>query len=523
MYLTKHDGISPGRGRGLQRSDSGDLGPWEAKTNGIAAIRVPRIAITTTNELVARSDIFGLQSSAAPFGEWATVPGSVSEDFDAIALQTHTVAPVKLLEVGIEHDYDVSYASVYYRYSATSQWTSLLLDYEYYTAMAAQRHTSSDRMYIWTPGELHRNGTLWFQFEEIPAPFFPTSGVIHPTNDDVLFVSKSGTDPIQMSTDRGSTWVSISQGLPAGTAVRVLVDPADANHLAAIYSNRSPWESFDQGATWVERIAAFGSALVVAADWSPRTSNIFLATNNNGVHSTKWGDLTDGLPSNRLSDVLYSEGRRELFVSGSGGIHSRKIAPVVPEAISAALVEPEGAAFAVGEPSGSAMLPPEFAIHPNPFEDQVEIVTSEKFGADVVFSVFDATGRRIRTSESRGAATRSHRWVWNGRDEEGRAVAPGVYFLRMESGSLQRMRGSSACAERLLTCARAAVPCARPSDRISRTSPRAERTCRKNRRLPPRQPRRRRLPRSAARWGRSPTWSVTSPRSGGATCSIPSI
>ena len=55
-------------------------------------------------------------------------------------------------------------------------------------------------------------------------------------------------------------------------------------------------------------------------------------------------------------------------------------------------------------------------------------------------TVHDVTGRRVRVL-SDGRAARPGPWTltWDGRDESGRRVPPGVYFLR-GSGDLQFSR-----------------------------------------------------------------------------------
>jgi flagellar hook assembly protein FlgD len=48
-------------------------------------------------------------------------------------------------------------------------------------------------------------------------------------------------------------------------------------------------------------------------------------------------------------------------------------------------------------------------------------------------AVFDVAGRRIRKLEIESARAYSGQVRWDGRDEEGRDVPPGTYFLRLTS------------------------------------------------------------------------------------------
>jgi flagellar hook assembly protein FlgD len=46
-------------------------------------------------------------------------------------------------------------------------------------------------------------------------------------------------------------------------------------------------------------------------------------------------------------------------------------------------------------------------------------------------SVFDVAGRQIRTLEDRSVPAGWHAVQWDGRDASGRAVAAGIYFVRL--------------------------------------------------------------------------------------------
>jgi hypothetical protein len=65
--------------------------------------------------------------------------------------------------------------------------------------------------------------------------------------------------------------------------------------------------------------------------------------------------------------------------------------------------------------------PEALTLSPNPFRESLAIRTP---GAPV--DILDAAGRRVR----RLAAGGSGRVVWDGRDQDGAAVAPGLYWVR---------------------------------------------------------------------------------------------
>jgi hypothetical protein len=86
----------------------------------------------------------------------------------------------------------------------------------------------------------------------------------------------------------------------------------------------------------------------------------------------------------------------------------------------------------VGEPA----LPTVFALRaavPNPSRVGTRIAFDLPEESPVSLGVFDVAGRLVRTllGESRPAGV--HEVVWDGRDEQGKRVSPGVYIYRLET------------------------------------------------------------------------------------------
>jgi len=67
---------------------------------------------------------------------------------------------------------------------------------------------------------------------------------------------------------------------------------------------------------------------------------------------------------------------------------------------------------------------------PNPFNPQAEILFSLPAAGNVRVAVHDAAGRRLRTLVDEFRPSGAHRALWNGRDDQGRALASGVYWVR---------------------------------------------------------------------------------------------
>ena len=77
-------------------------------------------------------------------------------------------------------------------------------------------------------------------------------------------------------------------------------------------------------------------------------------------------------------------------------------------------------------------------VSPNPALTQVFLSYATRFPARVEISVFDRSGRLVRSLLSGSAGAGLNRVSWDMTDNGGRRVASGVYFCRLEAGSAVR-------------------------------------------------------------------------------------
>ena len=68
---------------------------------------------------------------------------------------------------------------------------------------------------------------------------------------------------------------------------------------------------------------------------------------------------------------------------------------------------------------------------PNPFNPVTTLTLAVPRDGHALLSVYDVTGRHVRTLVNRQVAIGEHEVVWNGRDDAGRSVASGVYIIHM--------------------------------------------------------------------------------------------
>jgi hypothetical protein len=78
---------------------------------------------------------------------------------------------------------------------------------------------------------------------------------------------------------------------------------------------------------------------------------------------------------------------------------------------------------------------------PNPFVDATSIRFRLTETAPVDLVVYDVQGRRVRALRSKERHTAGlHVVSWHGRDDSGRIVSPGVYFVRLRAGETTETR-----------------------------------------------------------------------------------
>lgn len=76
-----------------------------------------------------------------------------------------------------------------------------------------------------------------------------------------------------------------------------------------------------------------------------------------------------------------------------------------------------------------------FQNSPNPFRSHTVIAYTTSHEGHVEIAIFDVRGRRVITLLSAAEAPGRHRFAWDGRDDTGKVVSPGVYFYRLKTGS----------------------------------------------------------------------------------------
>ncbi|NLP10157.1 S8 family serine peptidase [bacterium] len=81
-----------------------------------------------------------------------------------------------------------------------------------------------------------------------------------------------------------------------------------------------------------------------------------------------------------------------------------------------------------------------YANYPNPFNAATMITYQLPRGAAVRLEVFDLLGRHVKTLVDRVEPVGFHKVTWDGSNQQGLAMASGVYWCRLQAGSFSRSR-----------------------------------------------------------------------------------
>jgi hypothetical protein len=87
----------------------------------------------------------------------------------------------------------------------------------------------------------------------------------------------------------------------------------------------------------------------------------------------------------------------------------------------------------VGDPAATGLSASLGEAYPNPFNPVTTIPFSLAREGRVTLDVYDALGRRVRTLFDGARPAGPQDMVWDGRDDDGRAVSSGVYFVRLDA------------------------------------------------------------------------------------------
>jgi len=446
----------------LQRTtDGGET--WEYATAGMKELPLQVFDADAAGDMYVR-DGYGIgnheafRRSTDRGVTWPTVnEGSFWEADESRFLLASRTRAGDLLEGGWGFDIDYGWEYVARSTDAGSSWQVTLYPGWGVPHRAAFDHGSGGVIYLWNGNSewgppsatyLSRSDDGNVTYEDLgESPFIPVAALIAPEDDSEVFAATLDAEPVVRTTDAGLSWHARSDGLPGDRPVALLMDPANGDYLVVAFERGIPWESTDRGASWrplasgldparsiPEEIAAppdleLRGVQVLNADWDLLAGQrrVFLSTDQ-GIWASDLGFLGTKRPQVAFEWIRYSRATGLLTVaSRRHGIFAIDLTPIG--------LQP-GPATSAPAIAGFAPL----SLAPNPFVGSASIRFGLGRAGSARVDVYDPAGRRVATLVDGRLAAGGHAYTWSGRNDAGRSVAPGVYFVRLTTADQQATR-----------------------------------------------------------------------------------
>ncbi|MEO0006771.1 MAG: hypothetical protein RJA20_967 [Bacteroidota bacterium] len=257
------------------------------------------------------------------------------------------------------------------------------------------------------PNPAGLKGQNWIAVNYAPGPLFgqiyQVQSVVLPDNSDpaeVMFIrsddnGETWSTPVRINDDNGAPawqWMATMSVAPNGRIDVVWLDTRDnpGTVLSSLYYSYST----DGGETWSpsQRMSQSFDPHIGWPQQQKMGDYFHMISDNGGANLTWAGTFTGG------QDVYFSR----ITVAQSS-------------------VEQDNRAVSIQ------------SVTPNPFSDEAILRYYLTSGARVQAQVYDRTGRVVRLLSDQQQESGPQQLRWDGRDEDGRRLAAGVYFCRIST------------------------------------------------------------------------------------------
>jgi hypothetical protein len=278
-------------------------------------------------------------------------------------------------------------------------------------------------------------------------------------NDGTLYISSNYG--IYRSTDGGDNWLPPSN-YTRGAANNIISTPDGSIFAAAGIVLKST----NKGVTWneihsgIEYNTVYPSSIsVVKIVYNPITEHLVIVDKFNGLFrssdlGTTWHRIHNGLPTMKIRPPQSPAWELEqsyniptsLIVNPKTGMlfvgYDLYTDNECKSRLYRSTINLHGnntnQPVSIDEPKG---IPTTYSIsqnYPNPFNPSTNFTYSLPNRANVTIAIYDLFGREINTlvNESKEAGT--YNITWNGRDNQNRQVATGVYFYKMQTAGFEK-------------------------------------------------------------------------------------
>ncbi len=222
--------------------------------------------------------------------------------------------------------------------------------------------------------------------------------------------------------DLATRWVAPQHGTRCEDAFRMYLSYDGAGARVSGQSVRAVSDS-------VDHVGAY------AIDDGPAGRLHVLLFNKSTVSKTAHVTVADGLGSNVA--LWRFTAAAPLGSAGAATMSGGAVDLVLP-ARSATLAVITRPVSGAPEPVPTRAL--EASVHPNPFRDAVTVSFTAPRAGDASVQVYSVDGRHVRTLAAGASEAGAHVLAWDGRDDAGRRVAPGLYLVRVGAAGASAQR-----------------------------------------------------------------------------------
>jgi photosystem II stability/assembly factor-like uncharacterized protein len=250
--------------------------------------------------------------------------------------------------------------------------------------------------------------------------------------DTTLYYSGSDDGRVYRTQNAGGNWFNVSAGLPVRWVTRVVPDPVNSQVVYATLSGigmdeplSHVYRSTNRGTSWTSISSNLPD--IPANDLIVDPANpgrLYLATDV-GVYTSSdlggyWYPLGQGMPLQAVVDLSFHPGARKLVAATHGRSQWTLDLNDLPVGVA---------------PAPAAARPRLALAGPNPFTREARLTLDLAIGIPVHVAVFDAAGRQVRTIANGWFAAGRHPIAWDGRDDHGTSMPGGIYFVRALTGT----------------------------------------------------------------------------------------
>ena len=271
-------------------------------------------------------------------------------------------------------------------------------------------------------------GALWSAKASIPGEKVFEFDQADPNFAYCAAWSFDGSRSFWRSEDGGDTWAQLPQN-PGWRVTDLKSSPLQAGLIYVCRNSNLPnvahiYKSTDNGDSWTAVQGDLPDLTVNAIACHHFVPGVLFAATDLGVFITTddgvtWTEYNENMPVAIINDIQFNPADTSVLIGtyGRGAWRTKAWMPDV-----SATQNPTAARFGITK------------ISPNPAGEMVHMDCFLEKTGDVWLDVLNVLGQKVATVFSGKLAAGEHHFLWNGLNNNGSRVDPGIYFLKMNAG-----------------------------------------------------------------------------------------